>query len=76
MHILALWPHWAGIRCPAGSLVYVSRSPGALRTGPEVHRPVEVANCSITTLRLLDGVRRLARANEVANLEWRGSEGY
>ena len=44
--------------------------------GPEVHRHVEVANCSITTLRVLDGVRRLVRANEVGNLEWRGREGY
>jgi len=48
----------------------------ALPRGPEVHRHVEVANCSTTTLRLLDGVRRLARANEVGNLEWCGREGY
>jgi broad specificity phosphatase PhoE len=48
----------------------------ALRTGPEVYRHVEVANCSITTVRVLDGVRRLVRANEVGHLERRGREGY
>jgi broad specificity phosphatase PhoE len=46
----------------------------ALRTGPEVYRHVEVATCS--TLRVLDGVRRLVRANEVGHLERRGREGY
>ncbi len=35
----------------------------ALGTGPEVYRHVEVANCSITTVRVVDGVRRLVRAN-------------
>ena len=44
----------------------------ALRTGPEVYRHVEVANCSITTVRVFDGVRRLVRANEVGHLERRG----
>jgi probable phosphoglycerate mutase len=48
----------------------------ALRTGPDVYRHVEVANCSITTVRVLDGVRRLVRANEVGHLERRGREGY
>lgn len=48
----------------------------ALRTGPEVYRHVEVANCSITTVRVLDGVRRLVRANDVGHLERRGREGY
>ena len=47
----------------------------ALRMGPEVYRHVEVANCSITTVRVLDGVRRLVRANEVGHLEQRGREG-
>jgi probable phosphoglycerate mutase len=48
----------------------------ALGTGPEVYRHVEVANCSITTVRVLDGVRRLVRANEVGHLERRGRGGY
>lgn len=48
----------------------------ALRTGPEVYRHVEVANCSITTVRVLEGVRRLVRANDVGHLERRGREGY
>ena len=48
----------------------------ALRTGPEVYRHVEVANCSITTVRVLDGVRRLVRANDVGHLERRGREGF
>lgn len=48
----------------------------ALRTGPEVYRHVEVANCFITTLRVLDRVRRLVRSNEVGHLERRGREGY
>ncbi len=47
----------------------------ALRTGPEVYRHVEVANCSITTVRVLEGVRRLVRANDVGHLERRGREG-
>jgi broad specificity phosphatase PhoE len=37
-----------------------------LRTGPEVYRHVEVANCSITTVGVVDGVRRLVRANELS----------
>ena len=48
---------------------------GRFRTGPEVYRHVEVANCSITTVRVLDGVRRLVRANEVGHLERLGREG-
>ena len=49
---------------------------GALRTGPEIYRHVEFTNCSITTVRVLDGVRRLVRANEVGYLDWRGRETY
>src|SRR3954467_253316 len=41
----------------------------ALGTGPEIYRHVEVDNCSITTLGVLAGVRRLVRANESAHLE-------
>jgi broad specificity phosphatase PhoE len=40
-------------------------------TGPEACRHIEVANRSITTLRVVDGVRRLVRANEVGHLERR-----
>ncbi len=58
---------------PAGSFVYGFALAWPLWTGPEVYRHVEVA---ITTLRVLDGVRRLAGANEVGTLEWRGREGY
>jgi broad specificity phosphatase PhoE len=47
----------------------------AFGTGPEVYRHVEVANCSITTVRVVDGVRRLVRANQVGHLERRGREG-
>lgn len=48
----------------------------ALRTGPDVYRHIEVANCSITTVRVNDGVRRLVRANEVGHLERLGREDY
>jgi len=41
----------------------------ALGTGPEIYRHVEVANCSITTVGMVAGVRRLLRANENAHLE-------
>lgn len=41
----------------------------ALGTGPEIYRHVEVANCSITTVGLVAGVRRLVRTNENAHLE-------
>ena len=40
----------------------------ALGTGPEIYRHVEVANCSITTVGMVAGVRRLVRANENAHL--------
>src|SRR3954465_8531239 len=40
----------------------------ALGTGPEIYRHVEVANCSITTVGLVAGVRRLVRTNEDAHL--------
>jgi len=41
----------------------------ALGTGPEIYRHVEVANCSITTVGMVAGVRRLVRMNETAHLE-------
>jgi broad specificity phosphatase PhoE len=41
----------------------------ALGTGPEIYRHVEVANCSIITVGLVAGVRRLVRTNENAHLE-------
>ena len=41
----------------------------ALGTGPEIYRHVEVANCSITTVGMVAGVRRLVRMNENAHLE-------
>lgn len=37
--------------------------------GPEIYRHVEVANCSITTLAVVDGVRRLVRSNATAHLD-------
>ena len=40
----------------------------ALQTGPEIYRHVEVDYCSITTVRVVDGVRRLVRSNVVAHL--------
>ena len=40
----------------------------ALDTGPEIYRHVEVANCSITTVGMVAGVRRLVRTNENAHL--------
>lgn len=47
----------------------------ALGVGPEIYRHVEVANCSITTVRVTDGVRRLVRANDVAHLTAPSSPG-
>jgi hypothetical protein len=41
----------------------------ALGTGPEIYRHIEVANCSITTVGVVAGVRRLVRMNENAQLE-------
>jgi len=41
----------------------------ALGTGPEIYRHVEVANCSITTLEVVAGVRRLSRMNGNTHLE-------
>jgi broad specificity phosphatase PhoE len=41
----------------------------ALDTGPEIYRHVEVGNCSITTVGVVAGVRRLVRTNENAHLE-------
>jgi broad specificity phosphatase PhoE len=40
----------------------------ALGTGPEIYRHIEVANCSITTVEVVAGVRRLVRMNENAHL--------
>src|SRR3954453_1747487 len=40
----------------------------ALGTGPQIYRHVEVANCSITTVGMAAGVRRLVRTNEDAHL--------
>jgi probable phosphoglycerate mutase len=40
-----------------------------LGTGPEIYRHVEVADCSITTVGMVAGVRRLVRTNEYAHLE-------
>jgi broad specificity phosphatase PhoE len=41
----------------------------ALGTGPEIYRHVEIANCSITTVGMVAGVRRRVRTNETAHLE-------
>ena len=41
----------------------------ALGTGPEIYRHVEIANCSITTVGVVAGVRRLVRTNETAHLD-------
>lgn len=41
----------------------------ALGAGPEIYRHVEVANCSITSVRVVDGTRRLLRANQFAHLD-------
>ena len=38
----------------------------ALRTGPEIYR--QVANCSITTVGVSVGVRKLVRTNDTAHL--------
>ena len=46
----------------------------ALGTGPEIYRHVEVANCSITTVGVVAGVRRLVRTNEDGHLEGLGLE--
>lgn len=39
-----------------------------LGTGPEIYRHVDVANCSITTVRLVDGIARLVGTNGVDHL--------
>ena len=45
----------------------------ALGTGPEIYRHVEVANCSITTVRIGDGTPHLLRTNDIGHLaETRG----
>ncbi len=44
----------------------------ALGAGPDVYRHVEVANCSITTVGVAAGVRRLLRTNEKSHLDGRG----
>jgi len=40
----------------------------ALGTGPEIYQHVEVANCSITTVGVVAGGRRLVRTNQIAHL--------
>ena len=45
-----------------------------LGTGPEVYRHVEVANCSITTVGVVAGVRRVVRTNQTAHLAGLGRE--
>lgn len=40
----------------------------ALGTGPEIYRHVDVANCSITTVRIDDGVPHLVRTNDIGHL--------
>jgi broad specificity phosphatase PhoE len=77
-------PHGAlGVSAASGAVVVYTHDAvvraavaWALRTGPKVYLDVEVASCSITTLRVLGGVRRLVRANEVGHLERRGRKGY
>jgi len=41
----------------------------ALRTGPEIYRHVQVDNCSITTVGVIDGTPRLMVANSTAHLD-------
>lgn len=41
----------------------------ALGTGPEIYRHVEVDNCSISTVGMVAGVRRLVRTNQIAHLD-------
>jgi broad specificity phosphatase PhoE len=40
----------------------------ALGTGPEIYRHVDVANCSITTVRVGDGLPHLLRTNDIGHL--------
>ena len=40
----------------------------ALGAGPEIYRHVDVANCSITTVRIDDGVPHLLRTNDISHL--------
>lgn len=40
----------------------------ALGTGPETYRHVDVANCSITTVRIGDGIPHLLRTNNTGHL--------
>ncbi len=40
----------------------------ALGTGPEIYRHVDVANCSITTVRIGDGLLHLLRTNDIGHL--------
>ena len=47
----------------------------ALGTGLDISRHVEVANCSITTVEMVAGVRRLVRTNEKAHLDGLALEG-
>lgn len=65
-HVAVVFTHDAVVRAAVA---------WALGTGPEIYRHVEVANCSITTVGMVAGVRRLARANETAHLEGLALEG-
>lgn len=40
----------------------------ALGTGPEIYRHVDVANCSITTVRIGNGLPHLLRTNDIGHL--------
>lgn len=40
----------------------------ALGTGPEIYRHVDIANCSITTVRVGDGLPHLLRMNDIGHL--------
>jgi broad specificity phosphatase PhoE len=41
----------------------------AVGSGPEAYRHVELANCSITTVGVVDGLRRLVRTNDKSHLD-------
>ncbi|MDK1104103.1 MAG: histidine phosphatase family protein [Actinomycetota bacterium] len=47
----------------------------ALGTGPEIYRHVEVANCSITTVRIVDGLPHLLRTNDIGHLDGARGQG-
>lgn len=47
----------------------------ALGTGPEIYRHVDVANCSITTVRIVDGLPHLLRTNNIGHLDGARGQG-